>query len=562
MRAPLFVPGALAIFALGIPILCAPGAAAQTQAQSPARDVAADAPARCAALEKLQIANTVISDAREIPNARVIAPYGPQPGHCVVEGEINRHTGADGNQYGDKFELRLPDVWSGRFLFQGGGGLDGMVMPAVGRFGPPSSPLKTALARGYAVVSTDAGHEAKDRLDASFGSDPQARADYQYRSTDLVAGVAKKIVAAYYGRPDAHSYMAGCSNGGREAMIAAERYPADFDGIVAGDPAFNFLRAAIAEAWFSQKFAEIAPKDASGKPRLDRAFSDSDLALVSQAVLKACDALDGLKDGMIDNPDACRFHPAVLQCTGAKNDSCLSAPQVRALEVAFAGPKNSKGESLYSDWPWDAGIGAPGWRVWTLGTEKISAINVGLYPQFVNHVALPPGEAPIASAFSFDFDADPPRMMKSAALIDADSTNLAAFRQRGGKMILYIGMSSPIFSANDLIRYYRRLAAANGGIAGARQFARLFRIPGMNHCAGGPALDAFDSLAAVQDWVEKGVAPESMIATGAAFPGRSRPLCAYPQISRYKGSGSTDDASNFICQAPQRVRAGRDPGEP
>jgi pimeloyl-ACP methyl ester carboxylesterase len=507
----------------------------------------------CSALASAHIDNTVILSTKEVPKGGSIKQMGPipippQPAHCLVEGEINKHTGPDGNEYGDKFELRLPDAWTGRFLFQGGGGLDGIINPAVG---PARPGFKTALARGYAVVSTDGGHQGKNPGDATFGADPRARADYQYRSTDLVAPVAKEIIERYYGKGPHRSYMAGCSNGGREAMIAAQRYPALFDGIVAGDPAFDLTRAAVAEAWFSIKLAEIAPTDANHMPVLSKAFSDSDLKLLAHAVLQACDELDGLKDGIIDNPDKCRFNPAVLQCKSAKGDDCLSEAQVRALQTTFAGPHDSRGNTLYSDFPYDAGLADPGWRAWILGNEQMPAINVLIYPQFVNHVALAPGEAPIANAFSFNFDKDPARINNSANLINADSTNLSSFRAHGGKLILYTGMSDPVFSANDLIVYYSRLAEGNGGMAGTQQFARLFRVPGMNHCAGGPALDDFDDLTAIEDWVEKGVAPDRLIATGREFPGRSRPLCPYPQIAKYKGTGSTDDAANFACQIVQ-----------
>lgn len=517
---------------------------AQAQGQKPAQ--------QCSALASIHIENTIILSAKEVAEGATIVQMGPpippQPAHCVVEGIINKHTGPDGNEYGDKFQLRLPDAWTGRFLFQGGGGLDGILNPAVGF---ARSGFKTALARGYAVVSTDGGHEGKNPGDATFGADPEARADYQYRSTALVTPVAKKIVEQYYGKAPRHSYMAGCSNGGREAMIAAQRYPSLFDGVIAGDPAFDLTRAAIAEAWFSSKFAEIAPKAPNGTPAIQKAFSDSDLKLVTSAVLKQCDELDALKDGLIDNPDACHFNPAVLRCKAEKTDACLSREQVNALQVTFAGPVNSKGTALYWDWPYDSGLAAPGWRIWTLGNDQMPAINVMIYPQFVNHVALPQGDAPIKDALSFDFDKDPPRVNKSANVIDADSTDLRAFREHGGKLIVYTGMSDPVFSANDLIRYYGRLADANGGMSSTQQFARLFRIPGMNHCMGGPALDDFDDLTAIENWVEKGDAPNSIVATGKEFPGRSRPLCPYPQISKYKGSGSIDDATNFTCQNPQ-----------
>ena len=515
---------------------------AQAREQKPAEP--------CSSLASLHIKNTVIFSAKEVPEGTPIRQMGPmsissQPAHCLVEGEINKHTGPDGNEYGDKFQLRLPDAWTGRFLFQGGGGLDGMLNPAVG---PARPGFKTALAGGYAVVSTDGGHEGTGPGDATFGADPQARADYQYRSTEVVAPVAKLIIAKYYGEPPKYSYMSGCSNGGREAMIAAQRYPSLFDGVIAGDPAFDLTRAAVAEAWFSMKFAEIAPKGPNGMPALQKAFSDSDLKLLASAVLKQCDARDGLRDGLIDESDSCHFDPAVLQCKSEKTDACLSREQVDALQTTFSGPVDSKGNRLYSDWPYDAGLAAPGWRIWTLGNEQMPALNVLMYPAFVNHVALPAGESPIKGPFLFDFDKDPQRINESANLINADSTDLRAFRERGGKMILYTGMSDPVFSANDLIAYYHRLANANGGTSSTLHFVRLFRIPGMNHCAGGPALDDFDDLTAIQDWVEKGVAPDRLIATGREFPGRSRPLCPYPQTSKYNGTGSTEDARNFTCQ--------------
>ena len=301
----------------------------------------------------------------------------------------------------------------------------------------------------------------------------------------------------------------------------------------------------------NRKFADIAPKDSQGKPALQRAFSDGDLQLLAGTVLQQCDGLDGLKDGTIDNPDACSFDPAVLQCKAEKNDTCLSAGQVNALHITFAGPKDSKGASLYSDWPYDAGLGAPGWRIWTLGNEQMPAINVLIYPEFLNRVAMAAGETPIADAFSFDFDKDPARVTPTGALMDADSTDLTAFRKRNGKLILYTGMSDPVFSANDLIGYYRRLAQQNGGMADTQQFARLFRIPGMTHCFGGPALDSFDDLTAIETWVEKGTPPDRIVATGREFPGRSRPLCPYPQIPRYQGAGSTEEATSFACQNPQ-----------
>jgi hypothetical protein len=509
---------------------------------------AGNARSACAELTGASIAGTTILSAVEVAAGTTLGSFGPQPAHCVVTGEINRHKGTDGILYGDKFELRLPVLWSGRFLFEAGGGFDGVLHTAVG--GWPCTVESGALRRGYAVVTTDAGHVGKSEFDASFGVDPEARADYENRSTDLVTQVARQLVKQFYGRAPDHSYLVGCSNGGREGLVEAQRYPQDFDGIISGDPAFNLVRAAIAEAWNNEEFAKISPHDSTGMPLLYRSFSDADLSLVSKAVLHACDALDGLADGMIDNPAACHFDPEVLMCNPGKTGDCLSSEKVHTLKTVFAGPKTSDGKALYPTWPYDAGIGTPGWRAWMIGTDKSPAVNVALNPEFVNKIALVPGETPLASPFAFNFDTDSARILKSESTISTLGT-LTSFRSDGGKIIFYTGMSDPIFSANDLVAYYERVASANGGIEATRGFTRLFLVPGMNHCGGGPALDKFDTLTALEGWVEKGLAPDSMPATGAAFPGRSRPLCAYPLISHYKGNGSTEDAANFVCQAPR-----------
>jgi feruloyl esterase len=502
----------------------------------------------CSALTRASIAGTAIFSANEVAAETPLGPFGPQPEHCVITGEIDRHEEPGGIFYGDTFELRLPLTWNGRFLFEAGGGFDGVLHAAVG--GSPGTVESAALRRGYAVVTTDAGHAGTNEFDASFGVDPEARADYEYRSTDLVTRVAKQLVKQFYGRAPDHSYLVGCSNGGREGLVEAQRYPQDFDGIISGDPAFNLVRAAIAEAWNNEEFAKISPHDSTGMPLLYQSFSDADLSLVSKAVLHACDALDGLADGMIDNPAGCHFDPEVLVCKPSNNSDCLSSEKVHTLKTIFAGPKTSDGKALYSTWPYDAGIGAPGWRAWMIGTDKSPAVNVTLNPEFVNNIALAPGEAPLASPFAFNFGTDSERILKSEGTISTLGT-LASFRSKGGKIIFYTGMSDPIFSANDLVEYYERVASANDGIEATKTFARLFLVPGMNHCGGGPALDKFDTLTALEGWVETGIAPDSMPATGVAFPGRSRPLCAYPLISHYKGKGSSEDAANFVCQTPR-----------
>jgi feruloyl esterase len=268
---------------------------------------------------------------------------------------------------------------------------------------------------------------------------------------------------------------------------------------------------------------------------------------VARAVLDKCDELDGVKDDLISNPAACKFDPAVLQCAGEKTASCLSSSQVAALKKTMGGPLDSQGKALYSDWPYDSGIAGAGWRAWILGSETMPSINTLIFPAAINGMTLA-GKQPPIDIFHFDFDRDSARLNKAAAAsLNADGTNLAAFRQHGGKLILYSGMSDPVFSANDLIHYYQEITAANGGEKDTIQFARLFLLPGVNHCGGGPGLDSFDSLTAIEEWVEHDVAPEHIIAKGNAFPGRTRPLCPYPLTPHYNGWGNMENAASFVC---------------
>lgn len=505
---------------------------------------------RCAALSHLAIPDVEITSATFNPGGP--APRGGAilPPHCQVRGAIDKRAGFEGKTYAIGFELRLPVTWDRRFLFQGGGGMDGTVRAALG----PASGTNPnpALARGFAVVSTDAGHTGAPPLpeaDASFARDQQARIDNAYRSIDRVTQVAKQIIAQYYGEPWRYAYFDGCSNGGRQGLMAAQRFPLYFDGIVSGAPAFRVTHAAIGSAWETLAFLKIAPKDAAGHPILSRAFSDADLNLVANRILKACDALDGIADGLVMNPRACRFNPESLACPGAKQPTCLSHEQVSALERVMGGPKNSRGEAIYSNWPWDPGIASPGWRQLKLGTSATAQ------PNSIDILLMLPGLKgyfmyPYDASFDplkFDFDKDTSRVDDTAALQDPTSTDVSTFVQHGGKLLLYHGMADPFFSALDTEAYYGRLAQDNGGLDKTMSFARFFQVPGMNHCAGGPALDNFDALTAITEWVEQGKAPDSMIATGAQFPNVSRPLCAYPKHAQYNGTGPRNDAASFTC---------------
>jgi len=473
------------------------------------------------------------------------------PAHCRIKGVIEARTGADGKPYGINFELRMPDDWQGRFMFQGGGGLDGFLAPALGRIPVRGATASPALTRGYAVVAMDGGHQG---LGPEFAHDQQARLDYAYAAIGKVTTQAKRLITAYYAAAPAHSYFMGCSNGGREAMLAAQRYPTEFDGVVAGNAGFHLSRAAVAEAWDTQALMSIAPKDAKGVPVLAQSFSNEDLELVSKSVLQACDKLDGIEDGLINNYLACHFKPEVLQCKAWANTGCLQAKQVAVLKKIFEGAHNSRGYALYSDWPYDAGISAPGWRGWKLGSSadgsKPDARNVVLGAGSLSEYYMTP---PVKGfdTLKFDFDKDMGRVAEVGALNDATSTYLNTFEARGGKLLVFHGLSDPVFSANDIMRWYEtvRQNTDAGNTEKLQAWARLYMVPGMNHCGEGPALEDFDPLAAIQSWVEQGEAPAYLAAKGKSFPGKEQPLCPYPKMAQYTG-GDANSIKSYRCVAP------------
>lgn len=537
------------------PALClAVSLAAQAATPAPSGSLR-HAAGTCAALQGTAVPGGSVSNAgvveagAPIPLPQANGMLQDQPRHCLVRGEIGQHVGNDGIRYGVRFELRMPEAWNGRLLAMGGGGLDGIVYAAVGNQGIPGSGApETALARGYAVVSSDGGHdESLLPRPGAFGRDPQAFTDYAYGSVRAATMAAQSIVAIHYQAPPARTYFMGCSTGGREGLMAAQRYPELFDGIIAGAPAFHLTRAMIAQAWNNQSFARSMAGNEGTRRDISGALTEADLRLAARAVLARCDALDGVADGLVSHPAACRFDPATLACKAPGQRGCLGAAKLQALERVFGGAHDSGGHPLHPGFPWDAGIASPGWRQWMLGDEHMPAINMLITDDAINGVALR-GQPPAIDIVAFDFDRDTARVDASAPELDATSTDYSALRKRGTKLLLYTGMSDPVFSASDLIRYYRSVATAAGGLAATRDFARLFLVPGMAHCRGGPALDRFDTLAALEQWVEAGKAPASLPATGNAFPGRTRPLCAYPQHARYRGHGDVDKAGNFTCQ--------------
>jgi feruloyl esterase len=456
------------------------------------------------------------------------------PPYCRAEGVIDQRTGFDSKPYAIGFAIALPDNWNGRFLFQGGGGLNGSITPPLGGQAAGDSP---ALARGFAVVSTDTGHKGAV-FDSAFMKDQLADLDFAYIAVGRVAVISKEIIAQYYGQAAKHSYYDGCSTGGREGMLMSQRYPTYFDGVVVGDPAMRTGYSNVGLTYARNAFGQIAPKDASGKPEPSKDFSSSDKQLLADAIMKSCDEKDGLKDGMIFNVKACEFDPAVLKCKGAKTDSCLTDQQVGALQKAFTGPKDSHGNEVYARFPWDTGY------ILSAGSGPFAVFSSFLPTEGPSMIAAvqPPANLTIDQMVA-GVEAN-----ESQTLTDTTWTNLTTFSGHGGKLIFYHGTSDPVFSPFDTLAYYERMAKNNGGLDQVESWSRFFFVPGMNHCAGGPAaLDNFDMLGAVVNWVENGVAPDSVVAKGKAFPGRTRPLCAYPKHAQYKGQGDPQEAGGFEC---------------
>jgi len=490
----------------------------------------------CADLAKLQFEGVEITSAEAVPAGKVIPPawpggpsIGPLPAHCRVDGVIHRRKGVGGQEFGIGFEIALPEknAWNGDFMMQGGGGSNGVVFYPTGASYSGDEP---GLTRGFAVASTDTGHKAKNgSFDFSFMQDQQAYLDFAYMANAEVAELTKKIIARYYARPAAYSYFIGCSTGGREGMILSQRWPGVFNGIVSGDPAMRTGLSNLAiQKWIPVAYNQASPKDAKGQPQIEKFLTDAERKVFMDALLKSCDALDGVADGMIFDPLGCRFDPAVIACRPGQSEGCIAPQKVAAIKKAFAGPKNAYGTQVYPGFLYDTGITMHGYApgLLALGAN-------GLF-------------GPYTKATTIDVDKE--ALHASEPLVEPASTNLSTFSLNGGKIIFFHGDSDPWFSPLDTLDYYKSLAAMNGGEDKVATWSRMFLVPGMAHCGGGPALDNFDMLTAIVNWVEKGAAPDSVIATGKAFPGRSRPLCAYPRHAQYTGSGKSEDAKNFRCE--------------
>jgi feruloyl esterase len=380
-------------------------------------------------------------------------------------------------------------------------------------------------------------------------------ADFGYRAIHETAEKAKAVISAFYGRGPRHSYFASCSNGGRQALMEAQRFPADYDGIIAGAPA-NFWTHLLAAAAFDVKATLAEPGSYIPARKLPA---------IQAAALSACDSLDGVKDGLIENPAQCHFEPATMLCHGPESDSCLTATQVAALTKVYAGPRNSKGEQVFPGYSPGGEAEPGGWATWITGPAPQQALMFAFGTHFFQSMVY---ADPAWDFRNFQVDRDTKIADdKMGGLLNSTDPDLKRFKERGGKLILYHGWSDAAIPAQNTIDYYQSVVSKMGARDSA-SFVRLFMVPGMQHCGGGSGPNSFVASAAEGDaqhdmgralehWVEDGVAPEQIIATGyksrsdpASGVARTRPLCPYPQIARWKGSGSTDDAANFVCVKP------------
>ena len=494
----------------------------------------------CANLAALTIPNITVNAAAMVA-AGGFTPPGPQvpgtntsplPAFCRVE--------ATARPTGDseiKFEVWIPPVeaWNGKFQGVGNGGYQGSISYAA---------MATALRRGYATASTDTGHTGDD---VRFGEGhPEKVIDYGWRAIHIMTDTAKLIVRDAQGKFADRSYFVGCSAGGHQAMSEAQRFPSDYDGIIAGAPASNRIRQTFAfmHSW-------TATHNADGSPILTAAK----LALVTKAAVAACDSNDTLKDGLIEDPRKCAFDAATLACKpGADESTCLTPPQVEAVKKVHEGAKNAKGEQIFTGWPkgsenfGDAAI--QGWRQYITDTKEPSRVGVFKYWLFND---------PNWDVRTLDYDRDFAYANERLPFMHAVDQNLAPFKKAGGKLISYAGWMDPVVPPQDTAAYYEAVAKVMGGYNMTRDFYRLFVAPGMGHCSGGPGPNSFDMLTALENWVEKGVAPDKVIATHstAGKVDRTRPLCAYPAVARYTGKGSIDDAASFACVVQESPSATR-----
>ncbi len=502
-------------------LLCLPQ---RSNAQIPSRSSAE----QCGALSASDFLGTPDAPA-QVTRAKWAVRVDDIPPFCQVSGYVAPSVG---------FELRLPENWNRKFVQLGCGGHCGIIFP---------SGCDNMLRRGYACVVTDMGHEGAGALWAN--NNLQAKIDFGYRSAHVVALAGKAIAESYYAKRPAKSYFMGCSTGGRQALQEAQRFPWDFDGIIAGAPPIRLADLYITFAWSLR-----ATHDANGKPLLGTA----DLKLLTDAAVAKCDMDDGVKDGIISRPLSCSFRPAEIQCKEGQRSGCLTPTQVKAAERVFTGPTDSAGKPLYE------GGALPGanWEKFYLDVDGKPSYLYDLTEQGLRYLFFPADPGPDWKLADLRFEEDYKRLNVSQSLYDSSNPDLTRFKTAGGKLMIYIGMND-VSIPRSVIEYYENVERVSGGRKPTQDFARLFTLPGVEHCATGPGADTIDYLTYLEDWVERGNPPDKLIAyhlkadrsgsrpSPLIFPLAeqliefSRPVYPYPTTARYLGHGDPKDANNF-----------------
>lgn len=493
----------------------------------------------CASLSRLKIENTNLLSSAEVPAA------GDLPAYCRVLGFVRPAV---------NFEIRLPlQGWNGKFYMAGCGGFCGTLDSDRPGF---TNAMNFGLRRNYAVSTTDGGHWGTSVVDGRWAAhDPVARMDWGQRAVTETARVSKAMVKSFYGQEQRKSYFAGCSTGGRMAAMEAARFPKDFDGIISGAPALDYTGlVGTLFAWTTK--ANAGP---DGRPIL----STAQAKLVEAAVAETC----GREKGLVEDPNACTFQPATLACRPGQNSPCLTDQEVGVVEKWYAGPKDGRGRQLF---PGGIPKGSePHWPRWLTGLGAAPALMPLFGQDFLRYMAFDPPAGAGFRTGEFDLDRDPARMeaagrVYNAATYDPDrpadvqGADLGAFREAGGKILLYHGWADPLVTPFLTVAYYEAVAKAAGGLSKAQDFARLFMVPGMDHCGigqdgAGIADTGIDPLTALERWVEDGQAPAELLARKAAAGGGTawtRPVCLHPKVARYRGTGDRDDAASFSCADP------------
>ena len=479
--------------------------------------------AACESLLSLALPHATVTVAQSLPAGAIKIPadrFGAKPAEppafCRVAATLRPTSDS-----GIRMEIWLPTSgWNGKFEANGNGGWTGSTNPTA---------LAGGLDRGYAAAMSDLGHEGGS-ANFAFGH-PEKLIDFGYRAAYEMTVASRAIVARFYGREPSRSYWVGCSAGGRSALMEAQRYPADFDGIVAGSPGINWTGRATQAVWIAQASRK---NEASLIPA-------SKFGLIHDAVLMRCDALDGVKDGVIDDPSRCQFDPEELECKDVDGQACLTKAQVetaRAIYTAYPNQGNRRaifpGLERGSELGWSTMAGPQAFRA---GVELF---------QFIVF------KDPTWDYKTFKFETDVARTEKAyGGILNALDPGLKKFAARGGKLIQYHGWADPQIAPGSSVNYYKDVVQTFGDPDKVHNFYRLFMVPGMAHCGGGDGASTFDMLAALEGWVEKGQAPDRVPASriNEGRVDRTRPLCPYPQVSQYKGTGSTDVDANFQCEA-------------